>query len=300
MAQFPLIGESLSLLTAVLWSLGVVLFKKAGETVHPLALNLYKNTLAVLLFLPTLPLLGVPLFAAAPGQEYAIVLLSGVLGIGIADTLFFRALNILGAGRAAIIDTLFSPSVIALSYLFLGERLTVPQLLGAGLVIAGVLVASWVREKVEVPRRMIYFGSAIGALAVVLMAASLVIVKPVLARMPVLWVTQWRLIGGALVLMLILLPRRDRSALLRPLVFGAGVPYTLFGSIVGAYLVMMTWLGGMKYTTASLASALNQTATVITFLFAALFLRERVTRRKLVALIVSIVGVALLLLGQAT
>ena len=86
----PYLGEAFSLTVAIVWAFAVILFKKSGETVHPIALNLFKNLLAIILFLPTMWLLGETLFLDVPARDYLILIISGALGIGIADTLFFN------------------------------------------------------------------------------------------------------------------------------------------------------------------------------------------------------------------
>ena len=66
MESIPYIGEILSLLTAVFWAVAVILFKKSGETVHPLGLNLFKNALGFLLILITLGVFKEALFHPVP------------------------------------------------------------------------------------------------------------------------------------------------------------------------------------------------------------------------------------------
>jgi len=93
--SIPYLGEILASLAAVLWAIAVILFKKSGEHVHPIALNLFKTALAVILFIPTLYFFKQPFFRDAPLNEYVLLLASGAIGIGIADTLFFKCLNML-------------------------------------------------------------------------------------------------------------------------------------------------------------------------------------------------------------
>src|SRR4030042_3975119 len=123
----PYLGETLALLTAVAWAIAVISCKRSGETVHPIALNVFKNILALVLFLPTLPLFGESFFHDAPTGDYLLLLASGALGIGLADTLYFMSLNRLGAGLSAIVDCTYSPFVIALSIVWLGESLNLWQ-----------------------------------------------------------------------------------------------------------------------------------------------------------------------------
>jgi len=55
-------GELYSLTCALFGAVTVILFRKSGETIPPVALILFKNTVALVLFLLTLPLLGVAVF----------------------------------------------------------------------------------------------------------------------------------------------------------------------------------------------------------------------------------------------
>ncbi len=65
---------------------------------------------------------------------------------------------------------------------------------------------------------------------------------------------------------------------------------------MGAYLAMIIWLGGMKFTQASTASILNQTSAIFVLPVAAIVLGERITRQKLLAVILGVAGVALVTL----
>src|SRR5512142_3050641 len=93
MPSFFSTGEFYSIACALIWAVAVILFRKGGEHVPPLALNLFKDTVGLGLFLVTLPLLGVSLTAHHPPSDWLVLLASGVLGIGFADTLFFACLN---------------------------------------------------------------------------------------------------------------------------------------------------------------------------------------------------------------
>jgi len=138
----PYLGESLALIVAVVWAFAVILFKKSGETVNPIGLNLFKNVLALALILPTVWLFGQALVPSFSGHGYLLLLLSGALGIGVSDTLFFKSLNLLGAGLSAIVDCLYSPFIIGLSMVWLGERLTLLQVIGVVMIVSAVLAAT--------------------------------------------------------------------------------------------------------------------------------------------------------------
>lgn len=286
----PHIGEALSLLTALVWSSSVILFKKTGESIGPLALNLVKNGIAAVLMIPTMLVLSVPFFPDAPLRHYLIAMLGGLLSIGLADTTFFRSLNMLGAGRHAVVDTMYSPAIILLSLIFLGERLAWGQWIGVVGIVSAVFIATWEPGRAPLERRRLVEGTVWGLVSIVLMAVGLVILKPVLEQEHLFWVTFWRMVGGFLTMLVILPLHPGRRRVFQSLLRRRGWGYLLASSFVGAYFVTMLWLGGMKYTTMSAASALNQTSTVLTFLFAALFLREPITPRKSVAISLAFAG----------
>ncbi len=294
--DIPYIGETLSLITAFVWALAVIFFKRSGESVHPIGLNLFKTVLAAGLCIPTLLIRRIDLFPAMPAGDYAILLVSGIIGIGVGDTLFFMSLNRLGAGLSAIVDCLYSPSVIILAFLFLGERLSLVQLLGVACILSAVLLITKKKARVDISRRDLWVGLACGALSMFAMGAGVVMVKPVLLRASMLWSMSIRLYAGAAVLLLVLLMHPDRRAIVKSVASVKAWGYTLSGSLLGGYLAMMLWLAGMKYTHTSLASALNQTSNIFIFILAALLLKEPVNRQRVMAIAAAVFGVVLVLM----
>ncbi len=290
--SIPYQGEIFSLLTAVVWAWGVILFKKSGETVHPIALNLFKNILASVLILPTLYAFGGTLAVPVSLHDCLLILLSGALGIGIADTLFFKSLNMLGAGLSAVIDCLYSPCVIGLSVLCLGERLTLFQGIGVVMIVSAVLTAAS-RKGTQISRRNLRLGIFYGASAIAVMAAGIVIVKPLLDRLPVLWISEVRLAGGLITLGIVLILHPGRRCVLSSLAPGKDWKYLLSGSFLGTYLAFVLWLAGMKFTQVSVAAALNQTSNIFIFVFAALFLHEAVSLQRIVGIFLGVAGTLL-------
>ena len=192
------IGEACSIASALAWSGGVIIYKRLGETLAPLQLNLLKNLVVLALIVPTLVLLPGFAWPSLPLSTLALTLASGALGIAVADTLYFRALNTLGAARMGIIGNLYSPFVLVLSFAFLSERLTALQGVGFVLVSAGVLLVSRQRAEKRLSPAELRLGLLYGAGAVALMAVAIVMVKRVLEGQPLLWIVVLRLVGGVL------------------------------------------------------------------------------------------------------
>lgn len=288
------LGELFSIGAAASWGAGVVLYKQLGARMPPVALNLYKNIIVTAAMIPTVLLVHGPALPQLTSWQVVLTLLSGVLGISLADTLYFKALNTLGAGRTGVLGNLFSPTVILLSFLFLGESLSLLQFSGFGLVMIGVLLVNQRRSDEPLAPAQLRRGVATGILAVVLNASCIVMIKPVLEVAPFFWVALLR-IGAALLPMIWMwwwLPAHHRAPPLRSL------PWTLLivAALLGQYVSMLLWLAGYKYTSASIASILNETASIFILLFAWIWLKEPLSRRKLAGVACTFGGVGVMLL----
>lgn len=289
----PAAGEILSVGAAFFWAAALVIFRVVGRDVHPLPLNLFKNVLAVTLLAPTLAILGRPVLPALPAGDYAVLLASGVIGIAVADTLILASLNKLGAELLAIVDCAYSPFVIGLSFLFLNERINLVQTAGVALIVLAVLLVSGRKTDAAIPRRDLVLGIFLGIASVFLMAAGIVMVKPLLLRTSILAATMIRLAGGGAAVALVIAVHPRRRELLRPLRSARTLALLVPGSILATYLSNAFWLAGMRLTKASIASALNQLSTIFIFVLAALFLKEKATPRKVAAVVLAFLGALL-------
>lgn len=297
MQDAPFIGETFSLVAAVLWALAIVLFKKSGEHVHPIALNFFKDVLAGVLYLPTIFLVGGTLLEPFPAADYWMLVASGAIGLAVGDTLLFQSLNMIGASASALVSTLYSPFIIGLGFLWLGETLNALQLVGVVFIVGAVFEATRVKALAPVDRRRRVIGVLVGVGGLAAMAVGIVMVKPVLNRAPLLWAVEVRMLGGVAVLAVYLALHPRRRAILSTLLVRESRAATIWSSLVGGYLAMLFWLGGMKLTMVSIASALNQTNTMFVLMFAAWILHERISPSRVVAIVVAFAGATLVTFG---
>lgn len=293
----PYAGELCALSAAVLWALAIVLFKRSGERVHPIALNTFKNVLAGVLYVPTIYALGGTLVEPFGAADYWRLVASGAIGLALGDTLTFQSLNMIGASASALVGTLYSPFMIGLSALFLGERLSALQSAGVLMIVGAVFETTRAGERHTVDARRRVLGVVIGAAGLLSMAIGIVMIKPLLNRAPLLWAVEIRLAGGVGGLLLYLAFHPARRRILSTLFSRGRRRYTVSSSFLGAYLSMLLWLAGMKLTLVSVASALNQTNMVFILIFAALILHEKITPVRAVAIAVAFAGAILVTFG---
>ncbi len=251
--------------------------------------------------------LGIPFFAPErTALDWAVTLTSGVLGVGFADTLFFRALNRIGAGRVAIVDCLYSPSVILCSYLYLAEPMPATLFLAVGLMITAILLGVWQPVTGDPgtshgrwaggATRSWLMGFMYAATAIFLTAAAIVAVKPILERSNAWWVATVRLFGGVAFLAIHVAVTRHRAEVVPALRHEKTWRVALPAALVGTYLGFLFWTLGMKHAFASTASVLNQTSNILVLPLARLFLQEPLGPRQWVAMALGFGGAVVVML----
>ncbi|MBN2358235.1 MAG: DMT family transporter, partial [Deltaproteobacteria bacterium] len=211
-------GELYAAASAVLWAVAVIYFRKGGDLVPPVVLNLFKNTVGLVLLVLSMLAIGAPLFPAErTAADYLVLLGSGAFGIALADTLFFASLNRLGAGRSAIVDCLYSPLVIGCAFVYLREPVGGTMIAAVILIGSAIFIGTW-EPALDAPplaRRELLLGIGYGVLSMVLMASAIVVAKPVIETSELWWATTVRMVGAIPILALLAGSRRYRPAVRR-------------------------------------------------------------------------------------
>lgn len=159
-------------------------------------------------------------------------------------------------------------------------------------MIAAVFIGTWKPGKIDSAGelRQIRLGALLGAESMFLMAAGIVVAKPVLDTTDPVWTSMVRMMGGIAVLILPACSRTSRPDLIRCFRPGRFWIWGMPTALIGGYLAVLFWIMGMKYTYTTTASVLNQLSTIMILPLAALFLREPLTARKTVAVFLGVAG----------
>jgi drug/metabolite transporter (DMT)-like permease len=306
------LGDLLAVACAMAWATAVLLFRKLGA-VPAVALNLFKNAFAATLLLLTMLAFGIPFSAARSATAWGMLCLSGVVGMAVADTLFFAGLRRIDASMAAAADCAYAPSVMILSVLFLGEPLRARLLLGAPLVLIGLYIATaaprtraartacstasgpdLADKPAVVFARADRVGISLAIAGVVLTAVAVVIAKPILDTSNLVEVTTVRMLAGTLALFVVQAMTgnlRTAFTLFRPQPLWR---FAFPAALSGTYIAMLLWLGGMKYGTPSRIALLNQLGAVFVLIFSRI-LGEPVAKRRWLGVTLAIVGALIVL-----
>jgi drug/metabolite transporter (DMT)-like permease len=285
------LGDAMALGCALAWALALLAFSRL-QGVDAAALNLFKNTLASGLLLLTMLAAGLSFDLERSVMDWGMLGLSGVLGLAVADTLFLAGLRRVDASVAALADCAYAPTVLLLSVAALGEPAGAGLIAGAPLVVLGLAVVGWEPRAGRAP--VDRGGLLLAVAGVVITALAVVLAKPALERSTLLEATAIRLLAGSAALFAfeaLAGRRREVLALFRPQAAWRGA---LPGALLGSYVAMILWLGGMKYGTASRAALLNQSGAVWVLLLSGVA-GEPVPRRRWVGAGLAVLGVAAVL-----
>ena len=306
-APIPWLGEICALTSGLAWSLSLILFRRS-EGVSAVGLNLFKNVVATTLMGLTLLAIGGGLSETRAPEHWWALILSGLLGITVADYMFFRALRLLGPTRLAVVECTYSPAVIIMAALVLDEPVPPTLALGGLLVMVGMYVVSTGSASLEEPPAESsaaeaqpaspWLGAALGATSLLIMALAIVIARPAFRADPdtlLVEVSFVRLAAGTLGQLAFVLPSarlRPELAILQP---GPRWRLLLPAAFLGNWVSALLWLGGFFYAPAGTAAVLNQTTTVFTLILARAFLAEPLTPRRVAGVALGVAGALVVL-----
>ncbi|RZM77975.1 DMT family transporter [Leptolyngbya iicbica] len=289
-------GEIAALTAAFLWALSTVIFGRLGKSLSPLVLNLAKGGIAIALIVLTL-VIQQNLQPQLPPAAIFWLMLSGVVGIGLGDTAYFKSINHLGARRALLMETLAPPLTALIALIFLQERLGAIAWCGIVLTVGGI---AWVISE-RVPAADQYsFNLKTGLLWSVLaqlgQASGAVMSRGALANTTVdpLWSGLLRIAAGAIVLVILVSSRGSIRQQFIPLRSRQLLPLLGIAAFLGTYLAIWLQQIAFKFTPAGIAQALLATSPLFVLPIAA-SLGDRITGRAVLGVMIAIAGIWLLI-----
>lgn len=287
------IGVMAALASGASWALGSILFKRLGETLSPLAMTLAKGVVSIILLAIALCFTGIAEVAAEP---LLLLAASGILGIAVADALFFDALQDLGPHALAVLMMLGMVVTPIMAVFFLGESPTPFVWLGIVLVIAGIGFVLYAKLTGD-NHPSTFRGVILGTLSVLSMAVSMIIAKKGLASISAIQATFIRMLAGTTGMFLFgVLARRLGVWMLpfrEPKLLGFFVLSVCVVTFGGFWLSLVA----IKYIDVSIAYTLNSTEPLFILPLAAILLKERITWQALSGTVVALGGIAIICFG---
>ena len=309
MAENCSFGILFAIGASIFWSITVTILKPVTQNISPFLINPIKNSIGFILFFILFISTSTPLwYSHLYNYEYAIILISGALGMVLGDTVFIYALNKIGANRVAIVDS-FSPVVIHIYSILLlsNQELSIMQISGFFITIAGLLILTYENDYDDIDYKTKRFGIALVLGAMACTGGGVVFLKTVLERIAEpgldgiklnLWGTAFRLIPGVVLSWIIFSFQKDRYQLLKPLKDKNNYRPLIIASILGPFLALGCWILGYAFISKpSVASIIGQTSVIFIVILSWLFLKEKITRLRILSTIFVFIGVILVIVN---
>jgi len=297
-----MLGEFAALGAAISWAVAPILYKKALSGASPVSANIVRcatNAAVLVLVLVASGLTGV--LARLPVEVVAVVVVSGLVGLGVGDTLYMFGLKSIGVARAVPLAATYPLFSLLWATLLLGQAVTAAAVVGTFVILLGIWFLSRERvgSAVHVHERLELTGVAVCLLTALVWSVSITLMDFAVTMPGVVngleanyAVVTVRIAGMALV-MLALAPLLDRKRGFLKLGWRTVVLLCVGGLVANG----VGWLL-MNYSFLNIAEAQAVPISSTTPLFSTLagfaFFREKMTRDNTLGAVLVVVGVVLI------
>lgn len=138
-----MIGEFAALGAAISWAVAPIMYKKALAGVSPFSANIMRcatNAAVLVIVLVASGLTSV--LAQLPLPTLAVVIVSGIVGLGLGDTVYMFALKSVGVARAVPLASTYPLFSLLWATMLLGQAVTATAILGMILILSGIWLLS--------------------------------------------------------------------------------------------------------------------------------------------------------------
>lgn len=287
-----LLGIVAAIVSAASWAFGTLMFDRLGRDIPPAGITFIKGSLSIVFMaLLTLFYNG---FVSVGSIECVYLAISGIIGIAVGDTFFFKSLRDLGPKVQVLFFMLGQVMTMILSFVFLGEILSIKEYIGALILLIGVMVVIWDRQE-EHPNKA--RGFIYGILSIMCFSASSIIIKYSIDEIDVVSATFYRMFFGTIGVLFVGVSSQKISGWIAPLkdirilsLFVLNVLVITFGGFLLSTVAI-------KYISVSLASVLSTTEPIFVLLFSYFINHDIATKRELLGATITILGLLIVILN---
>ena len=286
-----ILGIIAALASAASWAFATVVFDRLGKVVPYAGITFLKGFFSILLMLLLVMIVGD--FKTVSPHDAVILIASGIIGIAVGDTLFFKSLQDLGAKMQVLYFMLGQIVTMLLSFLLLGDVLTLKEYTGAMILLCGIVIVTWGRQEDHPNKTRGIIG---GFLSILCFSVSTIMIKFTEYDIDVVSASFYRMLAGTLIMTLFGLTTHKMKSWVTPLrniKISALFLLNVVVITIGGFILSMY---AIKSISVSLASILSTTEPVFVLLLAYLINHEKVSKRELIGATVSIVGLLIIIL----
>ena len=290
-----LLGIALALISTMSWAICSILFKKLGEKLDAVSMATIKSTLSSVILFSIIIFTGN--FLNISYDKLMPVALSGIIGIAIGDSLFFSALNRLSPLMLSLI-LLVCPDLFSgiFGFIFLKEMPSTLSWIGIFLILIGMMFI-FKYEKDKSRNRTTFMGIFLALLSLICTSYSMVLAKPVLVHIPVVVAVFYRMLFGAIFLLIIgIFTGRIKiwKNNLNDIRFDMNLIGTIMLATIGGFWMS---LAAVKYCKLIIASSLMMLEPLFILIFMIIFNKYKPESKEILGVIIIVSGIIALCFG---
>ena len=294
-----MIGEICALGAAICWAMTSGLIRSQSLKMDVLSLNTLRCLFAFLFLVLWVVASGkIGEFTSAPGTSLILLAVSGILSLGLGDTIFFRSQELIGAARALAISGIYPLFTLPMAVLFLDEFVTWLMPLGITLIIVGTYLLSFPAADLSGDERMQLRGENRRGVYLALVSAVLWALTPVLLKLGLDGLDEVLANAFRLLVVSIFLTGwiARKGRVLQLMTHGWNtVAIAAVAGIVGTGLTSQLLFWGIQQAGAAKTTALASSAPLFGMALSLLILRERMTLKITVGTVLCVAGIWLIL-----
>jgi len=299
------IGQVAAIITSGLWTINSLLFASAGKKIGAISVNAYRIIVAVFFLSITHFVLFGSIFPSASSGQWFWIGLSGIIGLGIGDFGLFAAFVIIGPRRSVLIMAL-SPLFAAICALFLlNETLSELAIIGMIITIFGIFIVIMENEeksdeeqisnKLKIWGTFLAFIGAIGQGIGVVFAKKGMLFDSSITVNP-LSATLIRMILATFFIWISILLAGKLPELRKAMKNRKGMEYTAIGGFIGPFLGVTCSMVAVTFIEIGIAQTLISLMPIMIIPVIWIIYKQKTSMRGIFGAIISIIGVAVLLM----
>ncbi len=286
-------GIIAALVSAASWACATVLFELLGKKIPSAGITFLKGAFSLILM--WILVLAWGKFDHVGTYDAIILIISGIVGISLGDTLFFKSLQDLGAKMQVLYFMLGQIITMALSFLILGEILSLGEYIGAIILVCGIIFVTWGKQE-DHPNK--WRGIIGGLISIICFSVSTIMIKFTDTDIDIVSATFYRMFAGTLIMLLIGTAKKSIKRWIEPLKSLKTLSLFFLNVIIITIGGFMTSLYAIKHLSVSLASILSTTEPIFVLIFAFLIGKQRVKTREVIGATITIIGLLIIMLHE--
>jgi drug/metabolite transporter (DMT)-like permease len=294
------LGELAAIGTALLWTLSALAWTSAGRHVGAVSVGFIRLVVAIVLLMAYGQLVrGLPLPTDVTAEAWAILGLSGAMGFFVCDLCLFKAFLLIGPRLSLLVFSLTPPLAALIGWVVLADGLSARHWLGMAVTLAGIV---WVvleqpeTERCLHERRQLRQGVALATVAAAAQAVGFVLSRKGIGSYDAAAATLVRILGAMAGYLILLTVFRRWPPVLAAVGHRRAMLIILLGAVVGPCVGVVLCMIALRHCQAGVVSTIIATMPVLILPCTILIYRERVSLRAAAGALVSVAGVALLVL----